>query len=267
MKKIILLVVLLVLSIVFVGCNVAFDIQKDDSIIITIECDDDDVDEYGEDFDFDEGDLDDDDDLEDLLDDVIDEIDLEGDIYVKSFKRKKNDFILKFVFIPNDDIDDALLDGIAVGSASDVLDEFADMEYDDDFEDIYDDEFADDVDDEIYYAFDREGDELTDKEMEKYFDKAKLTKLKAAVIEGEDIDITVPGRIEMIISPDDSVDVDDDVITAENYVIVIYKTRGNALLTLLIIALIAGLGAGGYFAYNKFFSKKEDDVEVDMNIE
>ena len=270
MKKTILLVILLVLGVVLSGCDVTYDIQKDDSIIITIECDEDDVDDFGESFDFDEGDLDTEEDLEDILDDIIDEYDdLEGEITVKSFKRTKGgDFTLKFEFIPNDDIEDAANDGIAVGIASDVLDFFADEMYDDDFEDIYDKEFSDDVDDEYYYVYDKNGDELSDKETEDYFDGAKLTKLKAALIEGEDIDVYVPGKIEVIISPDDSVDIDDDgSINFDDYVLIVYKTSSSPLLTLLIIALLAALGVGGYFAYDKFFAKKKDDEEIAIEVE
>ena len=208
MKKIIFWVMLLVLGVVLSGCDVTYDIQKDDSVIITIECDEDDVDEFGEDFDFDEGDLDNKEDLEDILDDIVDEYDdLEGEISVKSFKRDKNDdFTLVFEFLPNSD--------------------------------IYDDEFSDDVDDEKFYAYDKYGDEMTDKEMEEYFDNAKLSKLKAAFILAEDVDVYVPGKIEMIISPDDSVDVDDGAISFENYAYIIYKTSSNALLIILLIVFV-----------------------------
>ncbi len=269
MKKTILLVMLLVLGVVLSGCDVTYDIQKDDSIIIKIECDEDDVDEFGEPFDFDEGDLDDKEDLEDILDDIVDEYDdLEGEISVKSFKRDKNDeFTLEFEFIPNDDIDDAVNDGIAVGIASDVLDFFADEMYNDDFEDIYDKEFSDDVDDEIFYVYNKDGDELSDKETEEYFDGAKLTKLKAALIEAEDVDVYVPGKIEVIISPDDSVDIDDGAVNFEDYAIIVYKTSSSPLLALLIVALLAALGVGGYFAYDKFFAKKGDDDEIAVEVE
>ena len=270
MKKIIFLVMLLVLGVVLSGCDVTYDIQKDDSVIITIECDEDDVDEFGEDFDFDEGDLDNKEDLEDILDDIVDEYDdLEGEISVKSFKRDKNDdFTLVFEFLPNSDIEDSAKDSIAVGVASDVLDYFAEIRYDNDFEDIYDDEFSDDVDDEKFYAYDKYGDEMTDKEMEEYFDNAKLSKLKAAFILAEDVDVYVPGKIEMIISPDDSVDVDDGAISFENYAYIIYKTSSNALLIILLIVLLAALGVGGYYAYNKFFAKKDDaDEIIDMESE
>jgi len=279
MKKIVLLVMLLVLGVIFAGCDVTYDIKKDDSVIITIECDDDDVEEYsdmlvkvyGDDVEFDEGDLDTKEDLEDILDDVIDEYDkLEGEVKVKSFKRDKNDdFTLVFEYVPNADIEDALNDGIAIGIAQEILDEFAEVEgYDDDFEDIYRKEFSDDVDDEVYYIFNGKGDELNDKEMEKYFDKAKLTKLKAAYILREDTDVYVPGKIELIISSDDDVDIDDDAISFDEYAIIVYKAGGNPLVTLLILALIAALGVGGYFAYDRFFAKKDtDDLEVDMDME
>jgi|GEM_PF-5271103 len=271
MKKIVLLVMLLVLGVVFAGCDLTYDIQKDNSVIITIECDEDDVDEFGEVFDFDEGDLDNKDDLEDILEDVLDEYDdLEGEITVKSYKRDKNDdFTLVLKYVPSDDVEDAVDNGeIAVGSALEVLDVFSEDEYRDDFEDIYEDEFSDDVDDEVFYAFDKNGDELTDKDMEKYFDKAKLTKLKAAYITGEDIDIFVPGKVEIIISTNDDVDIDDGAISFEDYVIIVYKAGGNPLVTLLILALIAALGVGGYFAYDRFFAKKDtDDLEVDMDME
>ena len=268
MKKTILLVMLLVIGVILAGCDVTYDIQKDNSLIITVECDEDDVDEFGESFDFDEGDLDDKDDLEDILDDIVDEYDdLEGEISVKSFKRDKNDeFILVFEFIPTRDIEDAITDTIAVGLASDVLDFFAEEEYDDDFEDIYEDEFSDDVDDEVFYVFDKEGDEITDKEMERYFDDAKLTKLNAAIIQGDDIDVYVPGKVEMIISPDDSVDIDDGAISFDDYAIIIYKTSTSPLVALLIIALLAALGVGGYFAYDKFFAKKDDEDEVAIEV-
>lgn len=263
---------LLVVGVIFAGCDITYDIQKDDSVIITIECDEDDVDDFGEDFDFDEGDLDDKDDLEDLLDDFLDENDdLEGELNVKSFKRTKNDdFTLVFEYIPTDDAEDAIENGeMAVGTAQDVLDAFAEDEgYDDDFEDVYDKEFSNDVDDEYYYVFDKNGDELTDKEMEEYFDDAKLTKIKAAyVIADDDTEIFIPGRIELIISPDDSVDIDDDAISFDYYAVIIYKTGASPLISLLIAVIIAALGAGGYFAYTKFFAKKDDEVEVELNVE
>lgn len=267
MKKTLVILAVLLLSLVFVGCDVTYDIQKNDNLIITIECDDDDVDEYGEVFGFDEGDLDNKDDLEDILEDILDDIDdIEGDISVLSFKRKRNDFIMKFEYIPNDDIDDALIDGIAVGVAIDILDEYANLKYDDDFDDIYDKEFSDDIDDEKVYAFDAKGNELDDKEVEHYFDKAKLTKLTAADIKAEDVDITVPGKIELIISPDDSVDIDDGIISADRDIIIIYRTGSSALAVLLIIALLAGLGVGGYFGY-QYLQGKKGDMDADLEDE
>jgi len=273
-KTFILLVMLLVLGVVLSGCDVIYDIQKDDSVIITVLCDEDDVDEFGEDFDFDEGDLDNKGDLEDVMEDVLDEyedmgLELEGEINVKKFDRTKNDdFTLVFEYIPTDDVEDAIDNNeLAIGTALDVLDVFADKEYDEDFEDIYDDELSDDVDDEIFYAFDKEGDEMTDKEMEKYFDSAKLTKLKAAYVEaGDDMEIFVPGKIQIILGFDDSVDIDDGAISSDTAFIVVYKTGSSFLTVFLILALLAGLGVGGYFAYDKFFAKKGDESEVAVDV-
>lgn len=276
MKKIILVVMLLVIGLVFAGCDVTYDIQKDNSVIVTVECDDDDVDDFGELYDFDEGDLDDKEDLEDVLDDVLDEYEIEGEITVKSFKRDKNDnFTLVFEYIPTDDFDDVIETGdMVITTAEDLLDAYAEYVYDDDFMDVYDKEFAEEVDDEDVYVYDKKGDELNDKDMEEYFEKAKLDKLTAVFVTVpyfrgfdeifDDLKVTIPGNIELIIG-DEDVEIEDGAIVSETTYMVIYSTSGSFLTTLLIIAVIAALGVGGYFGYQTFFAKKDDDLDVELD--
>jgi len=280
MKKTILLVLLLVIGVIFAGCDITYDIQKDNSVIVTIECDDGDVDDFGELYDFDEGDLDNDKDLEDILDDILDEYEIEGDITVKSLKRDRNDnFTLVFEYIPSDDFDDVIETGdMCVNTAEELLDAYADFVYDDDFMDVYDKEFSEEVDDEEVYVYDKKGDELNDKDMEEYFEKAKLDKLTAAFVTVpyfpgydnifDDLKVTVPGNIELIIG-DEDIEVEDGAIVSETTYLVIYGTSGNFLTVLLVILLLAALGVGGYFAYDKFIAKKSDglDTELDEVIE
>ncbi len=280
MKKTILLVLLLVIGVIFAGCDITYDIQKDNSVIVTIECDDGDVDDFGELYDFDEGDLDNDKDLEDILDDILDEYEIEGDITVKSLKRDRNDnFTLVFEYIPSDDFDDVIETGdMCVNTAEELLDAYADFVYDDDFMDVYDKEFSEEVDDEEVYVYDKKGDELNDKDMEEYFEKAKLDKLTAAFVTVpyfpgydnifDDLKVTVPGNIELIIG-DEDIEVEDGAIVSETTYLVIYGTSGNFLTVLLVILLLAALGVGGYFAYDKFIAKKSNglDTELDEVIE
>lgn len=272
MKKTILIVMLLVIGLIFAGCDVTYEIQKDNSVIVTVECDDGDVDDFGEMYDFDEGDLDDKDDLEDILDDVLDEEELEGEITVKKFNRDKNDnFTLVFEYIPSDDFDDVLENGeMAINTAEELLDAYAEFIYDDDFMDVYDKEFSEEVDDEEVYVYDKKGDELNDKDMEEYFEKAKLDKLMSAFVTApwftdfDNVKTTVPGNIELIIG-DEDVEVEDGAIVSESPYLVIYNTSGSFLTTLLIIVVLAALGVGGYFGYKTFFVKKEDQLDVELD--
>ncbi|MEX1377434.1 MAG: hypothetical protein AB1Z23_08150 [Eubacteriales bacterium] len=259
MKRIILLVVLLLVGVIFAGCDITYEIQKDNSVIVTLECDEDDVDDFGKEFKFDEGDLDDEEDVEDALDDVLDKYDdFEGDISVKDFKRDKNDnFKIVFLYVPTDEYDDAVENGeSAVTIAEDLLDAFAEDQYDDQFEDVYDKEFSEAVDDEDVYVYDGNGDELNDKEMENYFEKANLEKLNAtliflpSLIDYKDVEITVPGKVELMIG-DEDVEIDDGVITIESPTMIIYKTSGSPLVAILVVILLAALGVAGYFAYEK----------------
>jgi len=271
MKKIIIVVMLLVIGLIFAGCDVTYDIQKDNSVIVTITCDDDDVDDFGEWYDFDEGDLDEKSDLEDILDDVLDEIDdYEGEIEVKSFKRDRNDnFTLVFEFIPTDDYDDAMESyEMVINTAEEILDAYADDEYGDDFMDVYDKEFSEDVDDEYIYVYDKKGDELNDKDMEEYFEKAKLDKLNCAFVifydDYDDLKTTVPGNIELIIG-DEDIEIEDGAIISEGPYMVIYSKSSSVLTTILILAVLAALGVGGYFGYTKLFAKKEDGLDVELD--
>ena len=281
MKRIILLVVLLLVGVIFAGCDVTYEIQKDNSVIVTIECDEDDVDDFGKEFDFDEGDLDDEKDLDDALDDVLDKYDdFEGDISVKSFKRDKNDnFTLTFLYVPTDDYDDATKNSeSAISTADDLLDAFAEDVYDDKFEDVYDKEFSDAVDDEDVYVYDAKGDELNDKETEDYFEKANLEKLNATLIylprlvDYKDVEINVQGKVELMIG-DEDVEIDDGVITIESPTLIIYKTTSSPLAAILIVILLAGLGVAGYFAYEKkWFDKilkkgSADDIDSELEAE
>lgn len=264
MKKLLMLLVVALLAISLVGCDVSYKVLNNDSVVITLECDEDDVDEFGLAFDFDEGDLDSRDDAEDILDDVLDENDdFEGDMTIKSFKRKDDDFVITFKYIPTDDIDDAIATGFAVGNAEDVLDEFANVEYDEDFDDIYDEDLSEDIDDENLYAYDGKGEELSDKEFEKFFDKAKLDKYKAVYIENADGIISVPGSIKMIISPSDDIDIDGKIIESDSDMIVIYGGSSVApLVTLCILLVLVGVGLGVYFL---LFRKKDDGEGDDLD--
>ncbi len=265
-KRIFALLFVILFILVLSACDVTVEVKGDNSAIVTIKCDEDDIEDADE---LDPRDLRDMDDLEDLVDEFADYRLDELEITAQSYVHNGDEYTFKIKVLPADDLEDAYYDGITIGSADEVLDLFADDEYGDDFQDIYE-EFAEDFDDEYFYAWDGQGDELDDRDVEDYFDNANLENLGCINIYdtdyyvdfiGSEIILNVPGNIEMVFADYDEIDVENNVVEiGESGDVYVIYSKGISTLILIIIIAAVLLLAGGAVLFFVLRKKKKPMV-------
>lgn len=241
-KRILILLLALLFVVLFSACDVTIDVKGDNSAIVTIECDEDDIEDWG----FDPDDLEDIDDLENFYDDTYERGLDETEVEIKSFKKSGDDYTLQVRIIPAEDVDDAMDEGFAIGNAEEILDIFADYEFDDDFEDISDGDFPESLDEEWYYAWDGSGDSLDGGDFEDLYESINTSNLKCIAIEGGiETVINVPGKIKMVLAYYDEIAIEGNSVEIDGTgAYIIYSSGLGALGIILIIVAILLLAGG-----------------------